>query len=138
MKIMKNIKLLTSLLLLVSIFLISSCKDDDDPVLTKTQLLTQNTWKYSSGTSSDAFAQSLLAILTGQEYTFKSDKTYSGILLGFPTSGTWDFSADESKLILEKGTSDETSSEIVKLDASNLELKTVDGGVTTTLKYAKK
>lgn len=135
---MKKIKSLLVLFILGSLFLFSSCSKDDDPTLTKTQLLTQNTWKYSSGTSTDPTAQSLLALLTGSEYIFKSDKTYTSIFFTLSTNGKWEFSTDETKLILDKGTTEETSSDIVKLDGTTLELKTVDGSIVTTLTYVKK
>lgn len=137
-KTMKKIKLLSTLLLLASVLLISSCKKDDDPVLTKTQLLTQNTWKYSSGTSSDPAIQAILVLYNGQEYVFKIDKTFTGILGGFPVSGVWEFSENETHLILNKGTTDEVDFEITTLDATILELKIVDTGVIITLKYTKK
>lgn len=136
---MKKIKSLLAFFILGSILLFSSCsKDDDDPAITKTQLLTQNTWKYSSGTSSDPAIQVFLVLYTGQEYTFKIDKTFTGTLGGFPVSGVWEFSENEANLLLDKGTSDEAEFEIAKLDATNLELKAVDAGIVTILKYTKK
>jgi len=136
---MKKIKLLSTLLLLTSVLLISSCKKDDDPVLTKTQLLTQNTWKYSSGTSTNPLVQALISLLTGTEYVFMTDKTYSVTQLGQSiANGKWEFSSDESKIILDKGSVEESTLEIVTLDGSNLEVKEVDGSFVTTIKYVKK
>lgn len=135
---MKKIKSLLVLFILGSLFLFSSCSKDDDPTLTKTQLLTQNTWKYSSGTSSDPLGQLALAFFSGAEYSFKADKTYSGLLLTLPIDGKWEFSADETKLILDKGTTEEQTFEIVTLNASAFDYKIVDGSLTLTLKFVKK
>lgn len=136
---MKKIKLVSSLFVLVSVLLISSCKKDDDPVLTKTQLLTQNTWKYGSGNSTNPLVQALISLLTGTEYVFKADKTYSVTQLGQSiASGKWEFSSDETKIILDKGSIEESTLEIVTLDGSNLEVKEVDGSFVTTIKYVKK
>jgi hypothetical protein len=135
---MKKIKLLSALFLLGSVLLISSCKKDDDPALTKTQLLTQNTWKYSSGTSSDPLGQLVLAFYSGAEYTYKTDKTYSYLIFTQPLSGKWEFSTDETKLITDKGTTEELTYDILKLDTSALEVKYTDSGITFTLKFVKK
>lgn len=136
---MKKIKSLLVLFILGSLLLFSSCSKDDDPTLTKTQLLTQNTWKYSSGTSTNPLVQALMGLLAGTEYVFKTDKTYSVTQLGQSiASGKWEFSSDETKIILDKGSVDESTLEIVTLDGSNLEVKEVDGGFTTTIKYVKK
>lgn len=116
----------------------SSCSKDDDPTLTKTQLLTQNTWKYNSGTVSDPLFQLLLALYAGTEYTFKIDKTYSGTQLTLPTDGKWELSPDEKNLILDKGTTEELTFEITKLDATLLEVKFTQNGLTINLKFAKK
>jgi hypothetical protein len=136
---MNRTKLFASAVLLVSVALISACGDDNAPALSKTQLLTQNTWKFSSVTSTDATAQALLALfLTGSEVVFKADKTYNQTTLLGPSSGKWEFSSGETALILDKGTAEESTGDIVKLDGSNLELKEVVGTVTTTTKYVKK
>ena len=131
---MKQIKLLIGISLIAGFALISSCSEDDGVAAkTKTDLLTQHTWIYSTGTSSNPLAGALLAILAGSEYTFKADKTYTGTILAIPTSGDWSFESNESKLII-----DDTEYDLSRLDDSTLELIQTDAGTVNTLVYVKK
>lgn len=119
--------------------MISSCKKDD-LIKTRTQLLTQHTWKFTSAISSDTAVPMLLANQKGSELTFRIDMTYftNPITGASSTFGTWEFSTDEKELFTNKGTSLERVSEISKLDESSLELKETKGSVVTTFIYEKK
>jgi hypothetical protein len=134
-------------ILYVSIFALlalASCKKDDDPApKSKTELLTANTWKFSSVTTSDADIQTFLtAFLTGSEITYKKDFTYTSttLLSTDVTTGKWEFADNETAILLDKGTSDEDKQTILKLDGSNLELKFDDSSlsVEATVKFVKK
>ena len=131
---MKGINKIITLCILVSMALIVSCEDDEESgPKSKTDLLTQFTWLYNSGTSSDPLASAFLVLLEGSEYTFNSNGTYSGLILGISGTGTWSFADSETKLNID----DEVYS-LTTLNETTLEITQTDGGVTTTLKYLKK
>ncbi|HEY5826496.1 MAG TPA: hypothetical protein VIT44_19130 [Cyclobacteriaceae bacterium] len=138
-------KTITRSILFVSIaalLSLSSCKDDDDPsTKSKTDLLTQNTWKYKGVLpANDLNAQFLGILYKDSEYTFKKDKTYSSILFTIPITGKWEFAEDETQLILDKGEQEELTFKVKTLDDSNLELTSIDSNQTTaiTLQFVKK
>lgn len=136
---MPKIKILLFFFLLGYLLLISSCKKDD-LIKTRTQLLTQHTWKFTSAISSDTAVPMLLANQKGSELTFRIDMTYftNPITGASSTFGTWEFSTDEKELFTNKGTPLERVSEISKLDESSLELKETKSSVVTTFIYEKK
>jgi hypothetical protein len=132
---MKQVTRILSLLLISVVILTTSCSDDDDPAAkSKTDLLTQHTWKFSAATSTDGLSGTIVgALLMGSEYTFKSDKTYAFLILGVSDSGAWSFNTDETKLTID---GDEYT--LDKLDEAALEYSQTESGVTITYKYVKK
>ncbi|MEQ8301893.1 MAG: hypothetical protein RIB47_00785 [Cyclobacteriaceae bacterium] len=132
---MKYLKFLVAIFMIANLALISSCSDEDDPTSAKTntELLTQHTWKYSTGSSDNPLGAILLALFEGSEYSFKADKTYTGVLLGVPLSGDWSFNTSETALTI-----DDDEYTITQLDESNLKISQTDGGFTSTLEYVKK
>lgn len=142
---MKQLKFISGFFALVIAFTVSSCSDDDEVTKSKADLLTQHGWKLSSGTSSNANLQNEIDLVVAFQYyyIFNKDKSYT---TGIPLSsdvetGKWEFSTDETKLILDKGTSDEVTLTIGKLDDSSLELTGNDpdySNASYTLKFVKR
>ena len=125
-------KILISTLFLGIIIGFTGCsKDDDEPavVVTKTQLLTKESWKQvnSEVSTGGAFTSDWASWDDCDKddlTTFKTDKTYQateGATKCNPADpdlideGTWDFNSDETKLIM-----DVLSTTIVKLDETDL------------------
>jgi len=139
MKIFSRSILFVSIMALLAL---SSCKDDDDAATkSKTDLLVQNTWKYKAILpANDLGAQILSLFYKDSEYSFKTDKTYSGTLITLPVTGKWEFAENETQLILDKGDQDEMKFKIKTLNDSNLELTIVNPDYTTeiTVQYIKK
>lgn len=136
---MKKLKIAMGLSALLLTLTIVSCKDDE-VTKSRTDLLTQHTWKIKSGTPADhALVES--ALEAGIEYSFKKDGTVTIIDLRSdePIAGTWEFNDDETKIISDKGTDYETTSDISILDDSNLEFKSSGGGgQAITILFGKK
>jgi hypothetical protein len=131
--------LLLSLLTICLLIAGCSSKKDDPVPQTKKEFLTAGTWKVSSFTSSDPLVQSFGALLVGSEYVFKADGTMTYTLLGVAGSpGKWEFATNETHIIFNKGSQDETNYEIVTLVNASMELKEVVGSLTSTTKYTKK
>jgi hypothetical protein len=65
--------------------------------------------------------------------TFKTDGTYTSAFGTGNGSGVWEFNSDQSRVILNKGTADEETMEIKKLDESTFNMKETDGTDTLEL-----
>lgn len=135
---MKQFKIATGLFVLLIAFTATSC-DDDEVTKTNTDLLTQHTWVIKSGTPADD-ALVMVAIEAGIEYSFKKDGTLITIdhRIDEPMTGKWEFNDDETKIISDKGTDHETTSDISKLDNANLEFISTSGERTITILFVKK
>jgi hypothetical protein len=127
---MKSYSVLLCVLLL-SILIITGCKKDDEPKQpTKTDILTGREWKFQD---LFAFGQNLTSLgvaqylggVTNSNFKFNKDGSYVATdrTTNATTPGKWEFSADEKQLILDKGTADETTFEIVTLTDKNLDLR---------------
>lgn len=135
---MKQFKIATGLFVLLIAFAATSC-DDDEVTKTNTDLLTQHTWVIKSGTPADD-ALVKVAIEAGIEYSFKKDGTLITIdhRIDEPMTGKWEFNDDETKIISDKGTDHETTSDISKLNNANLEFISTSGERTITILFVKK
>lgn len=104
--------------LMLPLVIMSSCSDDDDPIIDQANLA-GDTWNFDSSDAGDEFASAFIdAFLEGSEYTFNSDKTYVAVQLGFETEGTWSFS--DGKVTLNPGDELESVWEVVELTATTL------------------
>jgi hypothetical protein len=137
---MRQSKIVLGLFALLIAFIIVSCKDDE-VTKSRTDLLTQHTWKVKSGTPAD-HAMVKLALETGMEYTFKKDGTLTAIDLRInePIIGKWRFNSDETKLITGDvdGTGGEATFVISVLDDFNLEFESLSGTQIVTVLFVKK
>ncbi len=115
----------------VSLILISSCKKDDEPKQpSKTDILTAKAWQFQDAR---AFDQSLTTLgltdalggLTNSDFKFNADGTYvaTNRSTGTASQGKWEFASNETVLLLDKGTAEETSLQITTLTDKNLDLK---------------
>lgn len=125
--------------LVLVLLVLGSCSKKSDPTpATKTQLLTQNTWKLTgvtyggSAIPGTAFTGELLMRLN-KTYSFSLTATVMGASISAVETGVWVLSNDEMSFTMtpdNPGTSGITTltSEIITLDAANLQYRqTVDG-----------
>ncbi len=106
---MKKQLLSLSLLISASLFLFSSCGKDENPPApkTKTQLLTQSSWKYKSSTVGGA-AYTIQACIQDNIYTYAAagtgtiDEGATRCNAGDPqtSSFTWNFQSGETVLYI--------------------------------------
>jgi hypothetical protein len=96
MKLINKLFCFTCLLVLVSLF---SCKDDEEPEKTKTELLTQN-WKLIKLTANGSDQPT-----DGYTIRFTASNSYTarGALLSVQETGTWAFNSSESEILLNGG-----------------------------------
>jgi hypothetical protein len=124
-------KQLASLIILIACLVaVSGCKKDDNKPPTKTDILTAKAWKLQDIL---AFGQnvttlglsSYLGSLTNADFKFNRDGTYTATnrTTNAASQGKWEFGSNETQLILDKGTQDETIYEIVTLTNANLDLR---------------
>lgn len=110
------------------LFSITGCKKDDkDPDITT--LLTKHVWKIweLSTTSTDPDIQLAVTYkssqMTNAELQFRMDGYYFIVIHQQSDMGTWELNANETAIIVDKGTIHETEWEILQLTKSQLELK---------------
>ena len=115
--------------LFVCLLTVSGCKKDDEP-LTKTDILTAKAWKFQDLV---AFGQNLTTLGVGSflgpvansDFKFNRDGTYvaTNRTTNASAPGKWEFDTNETKLILDKGTSSESTFDILTLTDKNLDLR---------------
>ena len=126
---MKHINYLFLSAILLGFTLLSSCSKDDEPNLSRTELLTQKSWKLTqtavlgiSGPPESTAADDIYTFSADGAYTF--DEGASKEDPGDPQTitGTWEFIENESKIRLTYSglTFDQ---EIVELSTSKLKVK---------------
>lgn len=124
---MKNIKLL-SLLLLAVLFTFSSCgdKDEDPKPLTNKQILTAETWKVSKIKEDgiDVSDEPEAAYWKNTRLKFNTDGTYNATTSGSSDTGIWEFSNNESRIVVDPNTDEEESWDITELKANSLKIRT--------------
>ena len=105
----------------IVMFSTTSCDDDSGPV-TNTQLITAGPWIFSSASTGDASLDIFVgALFTGFTLTFFADGTTTVVFPIDPSSsgsGTWRFNVEETQVVLDEGTIDEQTSDIVTLNTT--------------------
>ena len=119
---MNKIKLLTFLFATLIISTLSSCDKDDDKEPSRTALLTDPTWQGNRAFIDGQDITSLIDI-DNTSFKFKTNGTYDVVLSGTAENGTWEFTNNEQKLLLDKGTDGELPVDILRLTDSNLDIK---------------
>lgn len=108
---------------------------------TNTEFITMSAWKYSSLSSTiDSLESQYDPFFVGSTFTFKTDGTVDFDFPAEPSASetkTWEFTADESQVILEKGLDKEDYMDISSLDIDNLSLKfdDEDSGAVITVNW---
>lgn len=119
---MNKFKIFTLLFALLTLSVLTGCSKDDENEPSRTALLTASTWQGSKimvdGTDYTSFFD-----MTETSMVFKTDGTYQMTLEGDVETGTWEFTANEQKLLVDKGSDDETTLDILTLSGSELKLK---------------
>lgn len=120
---MSKLKFIVLFLAVAGISL-SSCKKED-PAPTKKELLSK-TWKinefYEDGQQINDPS------LSSVRLTFNANGTYNSIGFGDNATGPWEFNADETRVIMDKGTVDEFTVSIATLTATSLKITFTDSG----------
>lgn len=127
---MKSLKITLVLFIVLSIALISSCSKDDDPLLSRLELLTQKPWKLKSTTIVGIGSSPPESYSADDIHTFNTDGTY--LFDEGPTkedssdpqtvNGTWEFAEDETIIKLSYGGLT-LNQEIVELTSTTLKVK---------------
>lgn len=126
---MKSIQLL--FVLLLTLALVAGCKKDDkEAEPTKTAIVTAKAWKldkiFALNQDITSFVgEDLLGELGNSDVKFNVDGTYTSTnrSTNATANGNWEFSADETKMILNKGTTRELTLDVIQLSNSNLDLR---------------
>jgi hypothetical protein len=104
----------------------ASCKKEETttpPVHnpTKKEMISR-TWKVETMTVNQMPMPD--SFFVNSRMTFKADGTYTtSDGSGDDDNGTWEFNSEENKIIMDKGTSDEETMDIVELSSSKLRVK---------------
>lgn len=139
---MRNIRLL-SLLLLAVLFTFSSCgdKDEDPKPKTNKELLSAKTWKVSriKEDGMDVTNEPAAAYWKNTRLKFNADGTYSSTTTGYSDTGIWEFANNENRVITDPNTDEEESWDITELKDNSLKIRTTafyedeEGDVETAL-----
>lgn len=133
-----HVSRVSAVLMLFAVAILSSC---GITVESRTELLTEGSWKFQSYTNPDADPAELAfatAILSLAEVDFSDNGTYTitfSDTIFDPTTGTWEFSDDAMMFIQDKGTDDEISSDIIDLTKETFSYSFTDSSGFNTLTW---
>ncbi len=127
---MKPAKLILIFSVVIGIALLSSCSKDDDPVLSRLELLTQKPWKLKStniigiGSSppESYSADDIHTFNKDGSYLFDEGPTKEDASDPQTTNGTWEFAENETIIKLTYGGLT-LNQEIIELSSSTLKVK---------------
>lgn len=146
---MKTFPRVLLLAAVASVFLFGCSKDDSDSSSTspsKTQLLTGHNWVLTGATLNGVdYFSSLDACEIDNVLNFRTDNTYlmdEGAALcdttaPQTTTGPWAFANNETTLVVDGGTADEQSFQIVTLSSTTLSLGISDSLFSIVMIYSK-
>ncbi len=125
---MKKLQFLSYLFAALFMVTMVSCDDDDDdnvdPTASNTELLTAGVWTgnkvFFNGNDVTELAKDQIDVST-TTVKFETNGTYTGTIPGrTEASGTWEFTNDESQVIMDSGTDNELTVDINMLSATEL------------------
>lgn len=119
---MNKFRLLPFLFAVLFLSVFTGCDKDDDKEPTRTALLTSQVWQGNRAFVDDQDVTSFID-MDNTTMLFKTDGTYNIVISGTPNTGTWEFTSNEQKLLLDKGTNEEFTIDILKLTATNLDVE---------------
>jgi len=130
MKKLLRLSILT--LLILALFTMNDCKKNveepkEETSISKKILLTSHIWKFNDMSSTNLLAQIYINSLNMSNATvnFDADGTYTGSMTGQTENGSWEFNADQTSIIIDKGTAYEIKANIVLLTTNVLELNAI-------------
>ncbi len=135
-----HVSRVSAVLMLFAVAILSSC---GITVESRTELLTEGSWTFQSYTNPDADAAIVAfatAIFTGAEADFSDNGTYTITLADTAfdvTTGTWEFSDDATMFIQDKGTDDESTSDIIDLTKETFSYSYSDSTGLNTLTWVQ-
>jgi hypothetical protein len=134
---MKNLRLLSFLFVALVMGALTSCsKDDDDATPSAQALLTAKQWQGNKYLI-DGDDMSSFIDIDEMFWKFDSDGSYVVEVDGDSESGKWEFASNNQQLVLDKGTADEFTLDILKLTNTSLNLEfeeeDLDTGETYTV-----
>lgn len=125
MKKINGFKILSYLILAMSVSLIISCSKDDETKPDPKPFLTTGSWEIAdyevSGTTEEQVIVGFLAAFTDPVYTFTNDGDYvsEDAIFGEESEGTWSVSNDNKYLTLEQG-DEEIKYEILTVSSTQM------------------
>jgi hypothetical protein len=126
---MKTMQLLFRLLV-VLLFFVTACGDKEDAPKppSRTGILTAKAWKMNKLLKNeiDVTDDPSLLQFKAMQFEFKADGSYTLTSLLGTQTGTWAFSENDSKVILDPNTTDAQTLEIVELKDSSLKFRTAN------------
>jgi hypothetical protein len=146
---MAKVKYSALLILFLATLFVAGCKKDDEPEApSKTDLLTAKAWKLNTISApplpdNDPRVMSVIGGLSNSNVKFENNGTYTATNRNTNAveTGTWEFNADQTQIITDKGQSDSFTFTIVNLTANNLDLSTpfsANIGIPVTLTVSLK
>ena len=127
---MRNLRLLFLSGFLCTTFLFSCSSSDEDPApLTKMDIITASPWITDEIIAPDPLSQALFeALFAEYSMSFKTDGTYLVSIAGITgDDGEWEFNQDETRILFDQGTNDESEFKILLLENGKLHVE--DEGV---------
>jgi hypothetical protein len=97
---------------------LTSCKKED-PAPTKTELLAK-TWKISEFYEDGQLISD--PSLASVRLTFNANGTYTSVGFGSNSTGSWEFNADDTRILMDKGTVDEFTGSVVTLSTTTFKM----------------
>ncbi|UYZ58598.1 hypothetical protein [Hymenobacter latericus] len=143
---MKNSPLFGALAIALTL---GACKKDDEKPKSKTELLTAKNWRITEdkrttatstqSTTTDAYASyqecmkdDFVKYNTNKQVEFNKGTTKCSATEAQSQTNNWDFTADETKLILSASSGFSVTYDIVELNASAMKLKVTNTSQGTT------
>lgn len=126
MKKSTHVSRLTILIVLLMVIL-SSCKEDEEASPDKTKLLISSQWKFSEEVSLDAANAALVnTLLNTSTLTFNEDGVLGSNFFSIDGTNTWVMNADETAIIIDQGLESEDEWIIVSLTETEFIYRDVD------------
>jgi len=126
MKKSTHVSRLTILIVLLMVIL-SSCKEDEEASPDKTKLLISSQWKFSEEVSLDAANAALVnTLLNTSTLIFNEDGVLGSNFFGIDGTNTWVMNADETAIIIDQGLESEDEWIIVSLTETEFIYRDVD------------
>ena len=123
------------LIALLSLLFLGACTDKDKDVKPdKKALVSEKTWKPNEAYVDGQSATSYAPVILTWRLKFNNDGTYSIVSSTGQVSGVWELNSDQTKLIMDKSSEDESTWDIQTLEKGKLNMKYQDADGSMELK----